>query len=469
MSDTLSPVTERERNHTLDLMRGVAVLGILLMNVWGFAAPFGYYTTPNFFGETTGAPVATWLLVFTFAEGSQRALFSLLFGAGAMLLLQRLTARDQSLAPADIYYRRNLWLVLFGLFNAYILMWPGDILYVYGIAALLLFPLRNLSARQLVILCLIPVLLVTAKRGLDFLETTESYTAYQAAIAVRDGGASALSEEGEPALDAAGEEVSVLTEEQEKAIEKWESKVETISSEDSQKALKAMQGGIADNFQNRAGESRFVQTQLHTGMWFGDALMAILLGMSLFKAGIVSGQKKTGFYVRMLLLCYGIGMPISIWESWYMAGNGFSPMAEAVTNLTYDLGRLSIALGNMALIVLFARSGLLRWLQSCLQAVGRMALTNYLAQSLLGALVFYGFAGGLYGSVYGYQLYYFVALVWLVQLAWSPIWLRYYRFGPAEWLWRSLTYWKLQPLRRKDSPVEDSKGEGSLSGLESQS
>ncbi|WP_226703580.1 DUF418 domain-containing protein [Microbulbifer elongatus] len=463
MSDSLSPVAERERNHTLDLMRGVAVLGILLMNVWGFAAPFGYYTTPNFFGETDGAPVATWLIIFTFAEGSQRALFSLLFGAGAMLLLQRLTARNQGLAPADIYYRRNLWLVLFGLFNAYILMWPGDILYVYGIAALLLFPLRNLSARQLVFLFLIPVLLVTAKRGLDLLDSVQAHAAYQSAITVRDEGRVVLSsgeEETQNKDSGTAEQVDdneavQLTEEQEKAIETWESKVESVSSEENQKTLTAMRGGFVDTWMLRAGESRFVQTQLHTGMWFGDALMAILLGMALFKAGIISGQKNMGFYLRMLLLCYGIGVPVSVWESWYLASNGFSPMAEAITNLTYDLGRLSMALGHIAALALFAKSNLLRWLQHSLRSVGRMALTNYLMQSLFGALVFYGFAGNLYGSVYGYQLYYFVAAVWLVQLAWSPVWLQYYRFGPVEWLWRSLTYLEPQSIRRPQTSTSE--------------
>jgi uncharacterized protein len=115
---------------------------------------------------------------------------------------------------------------------------------------------------------------------------------------------------------------------------------------------------------------------------------------------------------------------------------------------TYDLGRLTVALGHLGLIMLLVRMGILRRLTRSLAAVGQMAFSNYIFQSVITVIVFTGTGFALYGRLQRYQLYYFVAAIWMFQLVVSPIWLRHFRFGPLEWCWRSLTYWRKQPMRR---------------------
>jgi uncharacterized protein len=150
----------------------------------------------------------------------------------------------------------------------------------------------------------------------------------------------------------------------------------------------------------------------------------------------------------MVLLGYGIGVPLSAWETAHLVANDFSLMSTVDTQLSYDIGRLANATGHLGLLLLIVRSGRLMWLQERVAAVGRMALTNYIMQSVLGAFIFLGVGLSLYGYFERYQLYYIVALICLFQLLISKPWLERFRFGPLEWLWRSLTYMKKQPMRR---------------------
>jgi uncharacterized protein len=149
----------------------------------------------------------------------------------------------------------------------------------------------------------------------------------------------------------------------------------------------------------------------------------------------------------MLLGGYGIGLPLGLYELNLVLDGNFTPTAFAEAGRTYQFSRLAMVIGHLGLALLFIRAGLFKALQRALAATGQMALSNYLAQTIICTALFYGFGFGLYGAFERYQLYYIVAAVWAAQLIWSPIWLRHYRFGPFEWLWRSLTYWQRQPMR----------------------
>jgi len=144
VSTSLAPTERDERIGMLDATRGIAVLGILLMNITGFGLPQSY-DDPTNWGGYQGINLTTWRIAALFFEGTMRGLFTLLFGAGALLFLQRHAARHTGLLPADLYFRRTMWLIFFGLVNAYALLWSGDILYYYGVTGLLLFVFRNVA------------------------------------------------------------------------------------------------------------------------------------------------------------------------------------------------------------------------------------------------------------------------------------------------------------------------------------
>ena len=159
----VAPTQQKERIFVMDLLRGVALLGILMMNIPYFAE--SYHLGENIFirNETSGADFYAWYLKALSFEGTMRALFSLLFGAGALLLLSRLEKKEMDITPADFYYRRLMWLLLFGLINAFVLQWPGDILYSYALCGLLLYPFRNLAAKWLLIIGIFCMLVATFK------------------------------------------------------------------------------------------------------------------------------------------------------------------------------------------------------------------------------------------------------------------------------------------------------------------
>lgn len=408
----MQPTSPEERIQSLDITRGVAVMGILIMNIWSFGWPREIFDYPYILSHLQGDAVATWAVIHTLFEGSQRALFSILFGAGALLMLRRLEQKMPVKEARRLYRRRTFFLVLFGLFDAYIFLWPADILYVYGLCGFLLVFLRNLKTRSLVILTLCIFIIPTIIRMVEYnhLAALGDGAAYQAEVA------KARPDFKDPAI---------------------------------QKSLRIMQdGSLSDVFKKQAVGSLILQTIVTVKWWFMDALGAMLIGMILFRGGVLSLQSSGLAPRRLLLLGYGIGLPVSLWETMTLIASDFDPLQQALTAFTYDIGRLGMAFGHLGLILLFCQGKGAVKVKQYLAAAGQMALSNYLAQSILCGLIFYSFGFGLYGTLAGYQLYYVVFLVWTIEIIWSKYWLARYRFGPFEWLWRSLTYGKAQPMKR---------------------
>ena len=155
----------------------------------------------------------------------------------------------------------------------------------------------------------------------------------------------------------------------------------------------------------------------------------------------------------MALVGYGIGIPLNSFSAWVIIRSNFDPVTQSLMGGTYDLGRLSIALGHLGMVMLICQKGALGWLTARLGAVGQMAFSNYILQSVICAFFFTGYGLAMYGRLERYQLYYVVAVIWVLQLIVSPIWLRHFRFGPLEWAWRSLTYWKRQPMRLREESM----------------
>lgn len=430
MSTSLAPTEREERIGMLDSTRGIAVLGILIMNITGFGLPRAY-DDPTNWGGSDGANLAVWRIASLLFEGTMRGMFTLLFGAGALLFLQRHAARHPGLLPADLYLRRTMWLIVFGLVNAYLLLWPGDILYYYGLVGLLLFVFRNVAPRKLIAAAAVIMVLQTAVSFTEWYGYREASEAAEAAQSVRRAG-KALTEEQTEAIDS-------FTRINEQFKPSREELAETVSN--MRRSYLGALGVVAP-------ESWHYETTFFFQHGLGECLGMMLLGMALLKYGVLTGAASRRVCATMMLVGYAIGLAVNFFETNNLARDDFSIEALLTSYLTYDLGRIPMTLGHVGLIGLLYRMSALSAAMRTLGLVGQMALTNYLAQSVICMFLFTGAGLALYGHLERHDLYYVVAAIWLVQLIWSPLWLRRFRFGPAEWVWRSLTYWKKQPMRQ---------------------
>jgi uncharacterized protein len=432
----VGPVQSKERISSLDMVRGFALLGILLMNIVGFGL-YRAYDDPTNAGGAAGVNLWVWIVMHVLAEGKMRCLFSMVFGAGVILLTSRGEERGGQGASADVYYRRNLWLLLFGVLHAY-LLWQGEILYPYALCALALYPFRLLQPRWLLGIGVAMMVVMAGMTIYKGRETGQIIETGKAAVAAEKGGAR-------------------LTDEQKEAKEKWEtlSKSAKPSAAEVEKANKRWRGSLWDVLKVRA-EAVY---HWHALPYFHysnlDLFSMMFIGMGLFKLGVFSGKRSVGFYAAMALAGYAIGISFNAYTAFVRVKSSFDLVVNAYSGITYDIGRLSIALAHVAAMMLLYKAGKLTWLLNRLAAVGQMALTNYLTHSVVCSTIFCGYGFAMYGRLERYQLYYVVAGIWIFQMIVSPIWLRHFHFGPAEWAWRSLTYWKKQPMRRLAEVTEE--------------
>jgi uncharacterized protein len=427
MASELAPVASDDRIGMLDTTRGIAVLGILLMNITGFGLP-NAYDDPTVWGGDSAADIAVWRVMSLLFEGTMRGLFTLLFGASALLFLERHIGRSTDLRPADLYFRRTLWLIVFGLVNGYVLLWSGDVLFYYGVAGLALFVFRNLSAKRLLAIAAALMILQTSISVLEWHAFHETQRQAQSARA----------------RQAADEPLTDL-----QAIETFSSleREWRPPREDLEAMVANVRGSYTGAFSVLSEHTWFMETEFFFRHGLVECLGMMLLGMALLKLGVLSGAVPTRIYLAMIVLGYAIGLTVNVSEIRAVEAAGFAPATLVRTFMTYDLGRIPMTLGHLGVIGLLCRASWLAGAARVLAACGQMALTNYLSQSLLCLFLFTGAGMALYGQLPRHELYYIVVAIWIVQLTWSPLWLRHFRYGPAEWLWRSLTYGKWQRLR----------------------
>ncbi|MBV9987931.1 MAG: DUF418 domain-containing protein [Chitinophagaceae bacterium] len=436
-----APLDQTSRIAIIDVLRGVALLGILLMNILGFSNPYRQISNLELLQEYSGPNYYTWWIVATFFEGTMRAIFSMLFGAGCILLISRLEKRDPATA-AGIYFRRLLWLLLFGLTNAYILLWPGDILYEYAICGMFLYAFIKATPR-LLLWCSAAVMLICIIIGTSGLQTLRQQ---------RLKGEQAL------ALEKSG---AVLNEEQKASAEAWkkaQKKIERYREESAAEIAKKQKGSYAEIFLYHTPFIAEIESSTFYHEYFFDDMVVLFLGMALFKLGVLTAQRSRRFYLLLMLAGYLIGIPLSWYEHLNLVNMHFdgSRLLDKLPLDVYQPRRISLALGHIGLIITLYKAGIFKNLLRWLSRVGQMAFTNYLMQSICCAIIFYGFGFRMFGKLERYQEYYFVFGIWLFQIIFSNLWLKYFRFGPLEWVWRSLTYWRKQPLKRTDHLVTGS-------------
>ncbi|MGA7856282.1 MAG: DUF418 domain-containing protein [Terracidiphilus sp.] len=420
------PVTQRERIPTIDVVRGVALMGILLMNIASFSGPLEMYINPLMVGNHRTYNLIAWTLRWVLFEGKMRAAFSMLFGAGVILLTERAERRG-SKNVADVFLRRNMWLVLFGILHFYF-VWMGDILYDYGLTALVfLYPCRKMRFRSLLITGLAVLALGVGSDTYQAIDGTRTRNQGLAAKALVNSG-------------------KKLTAEQQDALKKWSDTLDKRKKEHDED-LKAMRGSYLDALKYHAEWGPRIQADFYYLFGFTDMLGMMLIGMGLYRMGFLTGALSYKVYGWTIAIGFLLSIPINGAEAWGLIRDNFVP--ESSWWILYQIGRLTGAVASVALVVIIAKAGLVPWLTRRIAAVGQTALSNYLFTSISCTLLFNGFGFGLYGKLEYYQLYAVVACVWALNLTLSPIWLRYFQFGPMEWVWRSLTYWKRQPMTRQ--------------------
>jgi uncharacterized protein len=426
------PVADNARLSSVDTLRGVAVLGILAMNIVAFALPFAAYIDPmlpaleRYQGPFEGANRLTWIISYLLFDQKMMSIFSMLFGAGLVLMGAR---NDAPLAGR--YYRRIGVLFVIGMVHAY-LLWYGDILVAYALCGALLYPLRGLRPRNLIIL------------GVGLLLISVAINALFGGLMLLFRHA-ALDAQG--ILDAGG----TLTPDQEQTLSGYTHFLE--STRPSQEAVDASVASIRSGFvgavRENAREAVVLQTFMFAIWTFWRALGLMLVGMGLMKLGVFAATRTPAFYSRLALAGIGLGLPLVAIGGWMQFHHGFDmPWHFALDGHFNYVGSILMALGYVGVVMRLCQSGTLAGLRRRLAAVGRMALTNYLMQTLLMTFIFYGWGLANYGRVERYQLSLFVVGTWAIQLVISPIWLSRFRFGPAEWVWRTLTYGRAQPMRR---------------------
>jgi len=410
------PIAENARIGSIDVLRGFALLGILLLNILGFGLhSAGYFNPLISIGGTETSRLlnlGTWASVSVLFEGAMRCLFSMLFGAGVVLF----TIGRAKAGP--LHYKRTVWLLVFGVLDSFILLWFGDILMVYAVSGMILYGLRNWSPRALIITSAI---LLTLNAGVM---SGWSFSLSQARIA-EDAAWADFDAENNPPVEAYEQELA----------------------------------------ERRASyPSAFVWTARHMVpiilfvfplALIPDALAMMILGMALFKLGALDGSRPIGWYGRLAAVGFGVGLLTNLWELRQALGVDLDLMATYPPLVpTYHLGRLGMALGYLGLVMIMCKCGALPRLRGTLAAVGRMALTNYLMHSLICLVLFTGLGFALVGVLDRWQLYPIVFAIWALQLWISQRWLARHRFGPAEWIWRSLTYGTRPPLRRVLGPAD---------------
>ncbi len=422
-STVAAPVAASARIESLDVLRGVALLGILLLNIIGFGLhSAGYFNPMIGLGDNPVLNLAVWGGVNVFFEGAMRALFSMLFGAGVVMFTTGLGSGSGTGKSSWLHYKRNFWLLGFGVLDAYVLLWTGDILIVYAICGALLYPLRRLSPRTLLILAGILIVLTSLM--------------YEGLAQVMQMGRAAVTEiEQTP---------SVAEDPQQAALaESWlEFSGDFLLGEAAQQEeLQQRRGPYPEA---AAFTAKYMNEHLAFAVpvfLFWDALAMMLLGMGFYRMGLLTGERTARFYGRLMVGGFAVGLLANGWELIRGVQTDYDiTVVFSYMQATYHIGRLGMALGWMGLVMLICQGGLLAGLRHRLAAVGRMALSNYLLHSLICLFIFTGAGFALVGELERWALYPIVFAIWALQLWLSPWWLARYRFGPAEWLWRTLTY-----------------------------
>ena len=398
------------RIDSLDVIRGVAVMGILVANLPAFALPEAAYFSPLAWGGSAGWDRVAWMATFVLVEGKMRGLFSLLFGASMLLVVERAGAAGDR--PAVVHYARMATLFAIGCAHLYLIWW-GDILSHYALVGAVAYAFVRLPARALALLA---VLLIAVQTIFGIETTLDVFAA-----AARDTPDRIAAWNAYAAVFGVPPRADLIAE------------------------IAAMRGdaGQAIAWRWTQASSPFALLPLIGA----ETLGYMLLGMAALKSGFLRGTWPRATYGWIALLCLGVTLPVDLWLARASIAYGFDQRLIVLGSVGAATPLRPITfIGYAALLMLAMRPA--GRLTMRIAAAGRTAFTNYLGTSLLMTFVFDGWGLGWFGALPRAALYLFVLPVWAIMLLWSKPWLARFRFGPLEWAWRTLARLEVQPFRR---------------------
>ena len=407
-----APVSEARRILAIDALRGLAILGILAMNIQYFSQVSAAYSNPTLTGTLKGSDFWIYLINHEFFDEKMMAIFSILYGAGIVLLTSNLESRG--VPPTGVFLRRSLWLMLFGVLHAY-LLWSGDILFSYAVCGLAVYWLRNWPWRRLLIVGLIAVS-VSSVVYIAYVHVMSTWT---------------------------------LSQVQEVQRELWQPTQQQMASQ-----IAAYRGGWPAQMAVRIPEARLLELQglFYLTIWRSGGLM--LIGMALYKTGVLAGDLSLARYIQSGFAAFIVGISVISYGTYRDFASHWDFRYAFFAGSQYNYwGSLAMAWAWICLILILCKALATHHIATRLALVGRMAFSNYIFETIICTTIFYGHGFGEFARFNRLQDAVVVLSVWIFLFIFSQIWLRYYYSGPLEWLWRSLTYQRRQPFRRISSPV----------------
>ena len=416
----MTAIAPDDRFVTLDAVRGIAVMGILAMNIVSFAMPQPAYTSPFAFGSEGSADLFAWALASLLVDGKMRGLFTVLFGASMLLVADRAEA-DGRYAP-DVHYRRMVWLLLFGAVHAYA-MWHGDILMLYAAVGMAAFLFRHMETHRLFTLGVTLVL----GQCIWMASTAASVLALRNAAAMPGA---------DPAL-----------------VGQWHaiaSQFGPMPANEVARDLALHRGSYAEILAYRLGPGFWlpIRANLYSTL---ETLGLMLLGMAGLRSGFLTGAWSRDAYGRAARIGFLTGLPLVGALTAALYFSRFETVTVYFCQFALkDFFNLPLILAYAAVVVWWAKGAADGALLRRVAASGRAAFSNYIGTSLICTTLFYGYGLSLYGELNRAALYLIVLAIWAAMLLWSNAWLAHFRYGPLEWLWRSLARGELQPMRNRD-------------------
>jgi uncharacterized protein len=442
----------------LDVIRGIGVLGALFVSIWVFGG-FSNQQQNSLLLTSKGWNYRVYGAMQLVFSGKMLSLVVIALGASMVIFLSK--EHEAGKQPAlDVYVKRYLWLILFGIFNAVVLLWPMDILFQLGIMAILLLIFFRMKPKGLLIAALLMTAIYSGKYYWDYADDKKTYNKYLAAVALEkkyDKDSIAKAQKGIKAKK------DTLTKYQVQEKQAWEGllagkKVDIKKDDDNIKNMRSGSYGKVWKHMLPAAQSREADWTYKKGIW--DLAALIFLGMLLYKTGFFTGRFSKTQYWLFAVAGIAIGLLLGWWRLHFQQ-IGLQDYEKYVKYrplphmLYYPVEKAVMAVGYISLVMALISTRVFGKLFRPFAAVGKMALTNYLLQTIICTIFFYGYGMGYFARLTQFQLYFFVAEVLLAQMVFSVLWLRRFNYGPAEWLLRRISYGKWLPqAMRKPSAGE---------------
>lgn len=385
-----SPVAPASRLPSLDALRGVALCGILFVNIFRMGGPIAM-ERPLSAPALGDSDWQVWIIAELFVTGTMRGLFSLLFGVGMMIFV----SGEGGASRTRLYRRRLFLLLLFGVINSTLLLWPGDILVIYALAGLFVLALRPLWSGWLLWVASVILIGISASAAIEAMSIAPPATVYTHPMMAREAAAR---------LGDYGAALRYMS---------WWSFVWTFDP--------------------------------LTWRWIGDGAAMMLIGMVMYRKGMFAEDADPAIMLRMTVAGYTLGLALRLAHVVLVMGHDGGP--TFVSALIDQPGRLAMTLGHVGLFQLLWRRFSATRTTARLALMGRMALTLYLGQSLMAVFIFSGFGLGWWGKLSWAGLWLVAAAMIIIEALFAVLWFRAFSHGPMEWLWRWGTYGKRPAMR----------------------